>query len=376
MSYTIVYSKYNGLPGSTDNYDFLSGAQSPILPDVDLYNSFNFEVKSTSAEVAAPPTQTTGAGRNGVRYSNRSNYNTRGYRYGSSSSRPAGSYVGIHVARIPTEMRWVDTNGPDGDGIAQNERGDWFNRDVLSKADGRGSGVAFVQNPTPSGNITFSFITSVDADGVTDAASFTIPDWNTLSIQGSYNGGVFCYNEFGYIDEDPNTYGNADYTSQTFEVNSLYELPDKFDNLYKFIPDQREDTTLTFQIEVDWQLHVNFGIWAGLISAENQEKILTRMGYSSATQTGTDVHTITQVINNSTGDWPKILEEILSERQRSQEEQNERLGQTFPTTDIEVTSPTEVEVENKELTPEQNLYNQQIETNKFTQYNIKVDTLS
>jgi|ETNmetMinimDraft_21_1059911.scaffolds.fasta_scaffold00058_52 hypothetical protein len=375
MSYTIVYSKYNGLPGSTDNYDYLSGAESPILPDVDLYNSFNFEVKSTSAEVAAPPTQTTGAGRNGIKYNNRSNYNTRGYRYGSSSSRPSGAYVGIHVARIPTEMRWVDTGGPNGDGIAQNERGDWFNRDVLSKADGRGSGVAFVQNPTPAGNIAFSFITSVDADGVTDAATFTVPDWNTLSIQGSYNGGVFCYNEFGYLDEDPNTYGNKDYTSQTFEVNSLYELPDKFDNLYKFIPDQREDTTLTFQIEVDWQLHISFGIWAGFINSDNQDKILERMGYSSATQTGTDVHTITQVINNNTGDWPKILEEILNERQRSQDEQNERLGQTFPTTDIEVTSPTVVKVEDKELTPEQNLYNQQIETSNFTQYKIKVDTL-
>ena len=81
------------------------------------------------------------------------------------------------------------------------------------------------------------------------------------------------------------------------------------------------------------------------------------------------------IINNNTGDWPKILEEILNERQRSQDEQNERLGQTFPTTDIEVTSPTVVKVEDKELTPEQNLYNQQIETSNFTQYKIKVDTL-
>ena len=343
MSYTIVYSDYNGLPGGKGNYDFLSGAEAPILPDVDLFNSFNFEVKATTAEVSAPPTQRTGAGRDGTQYSNSTNYRSRGDRYGSSPSKPAGAYVGIHVARIPTDVRWVDTNGPDGDGIAQNEKGDWFSREVLAKADGKGGGVTFVKNPTPSGTTSFSFVTSTDESEA--AESFTVLDWNSLSIQGSYNGGVFCYNEFAYVDEDPNTYGNPDYTSQTYEVTSLFELPEKFDNLYKFIPDQRESTTLTFTIEVDWHVYISYGAYAGLINASNQAKILARMGYDNATQTGTDVHTITHTINNDTRHWPKILEEILATRQRSQAEQNERLGQTFPTTDIEVTPAKKVEAE-------------------------------
>ncbi len=343
MSYTIVYSDYNGLPGGEGNYDYLSGAEAPILPAVDLYNSFNFEVKSTTANVAAPPTQQTGAGKDGLSYSNSTNYNTRGYRYGSSTAKPQGAYANIHVARIPTDMRWVDTGGPNGDGIAQNEKGDWFNREVLSKADGRGSGVTFVKNPTPPGTISFSFVTSTDEED--GAESFTVLDWNTLSIQGSYNGGVFCYNEFGFLDDDPNTYGNADYTSKTYEVTSLYELPEKIDNLYKFVPDQRESTTLTFTIEIDWVVAVNYGLYAGFIDASNQAKILDRMGYNSPTQTGTDVHTITHVINNDTGDWPKILEEILATRQRSQEEQNERLGQTFPNTEIEISPSQKIEAE-------------------------------
>ena len=345
MSYTIVYSDYNGLPGSltgaNPTYDALSGASTPILPAVDLYNSFNFEVKSTTAETHSSPTQKTGAGRDGTQYSNATNYRGRGDRYGTSPSKPAGAYRGIHVARIPTAMRWIDTNGPDGDGIAQNEKGDWFNRDVLEKADGRGSGVTFIENPSPSGNTSFSFVTSTEE--YQDTQSFSVPDWNSLSIRGSYNSGVFCYNEFAYLDEDPNTYGNANYTSQTFEVTSLYELPDKFDNLYKFVPDDREKTTLTFTIEVDWQVRISYGAYAGLISASNQSKILARMGYSNVNQTGTDTHTITHVVNNDTSNYAKQLQEILSNRQRSQEEQNERLGQTFPTTDIEVTTSKKIE---------------------------------
>ena len=69
------------------------------------------------------------------------------------------------------------------------------------------------------------------------------------------------------------------------------------------------------------------------------------MGYTNATQTGTDVHTITHTINNDTRHWPKILEEILATRQRSQEEQNERLGQTFPTTEIEITTSKKIGAE-------------------------------
>ena len=48
MSYTVVYSDYNGYPGSEDTYDGRSAVEIPILPDVNLYNSFNFELKATT----------------------------------------------------------------------------------------------------------------------------------------------------------------------------------------------------------------------------------------------------------------------------------------------------------------------------------------
>ena len=61
MSYTIVYSDYNGLPGSSSTYDFRSGAEKSILPDVNLYNSFSFTVKSSNINAGVPPTTQKGA---------------------------------------------------------------------------------------------------------------------------------------------------------------------------------------------------------------------------------------------------------------------------------------------------------------------------
>ena len=130
----------------------------------------------------------------------------------------------------------------------------------------------------------------------------------------------------------------------TYEVNSLWELPDKFDNLYKFIPDQRETTTLTFTIEVDWKVYVSYGIYnAADIGSSNLDRIASRMGYDNlSTQTGTDIHTITHIVNNTNNDWDKILRDILATRQRSPEEQYERYGQTFPQTEITFTQPETV----------------------------------
>ncbi len=333
MSYTIVYSDYNGLPGSSSTYDFRSGAEKPILPAVDLYNSFSFTIKSSNINAGVPPTTQTGAGRPDVTYSNSTNYRTRGYRYGSSTRKPSGAYGGVHVARIPTAMRWVDTNGPDGDGIAQNEKGDWFNREVLAKADGNGGGVTFEGNPAPSGNTSFTLVT--DTDDEQGSSSFTVPDWNTLTIKGSYNASVFCYNEFGYTN---------DYEGGEYYATSLWELPDKFDNLFKFIPDQRESTTLSFTIEVDWMVYTGFGIYnQNDIGSSNLSKIASRMGYNNLSgQTGTDTHVITHVVNNNNDDWEKILKDLLNNRQRSLEEQQERYGQTFPKTEILFTQPNPV----------------------------------
>ena len=322
MSYTVIYSDYNGLPGASGNYDFKSGGQLPILPDVDLYNSFDFEIKATAVNANTPPTQKSGAGA----YSNASNYRTSGVRNGTSTRAPSGATAGVHIVRAPIAMRWIDNLGPDGDGIAQNEKGDWFNREVLGKADGMGGGVQFIENPNPGGTTTLSFITST-AD-YEDAESIVVPACNSLSISGSYNNSVFCYNEFGYTN---------DYEGGLYEVTSLFELPEEFDNLYKFIPDQRETTTLTFTIEVDWQVIVNWGVYSAYFTGDQQASMLSRMGYNATGETGTDTHTVTHVINN-TNDWEKIFNEVLT-RQRTLDEQHERYGQTFPATEIEITAP-------------------------------------
>lgn len=322
MSYTIVYSDYNGLPGADGNYDFASGGQLPILPDVDLYNSFNFEIKATAVNANTPPTQESGAGL----YSNSSNYRTSGVRNGTSTRAPYGATAGVNIVRAPVAMRWIDNLGPDGDGIAQNEKGDWFNREVLGKADGMGGGVEFIENPNPGGTTTLSFITKT-AD-YEDAESIVVPACNSLSIAGSYNNSVFCYNQFGYTN---------DYEGGLYEVNSLFELPEEFDNLYKFIPDQRETTTLKFTIEVDWQVVVNWGIYGAYFTGDQQASMLSRMGYAGVGSTGTDTHIVTHVVNN-TNNWEKIFNQILK-RQRSLDEQHERYGQTFPSTEIEITAP-------------------------------------
>ena len=331
MSYTIVYSDYNGLPGSESTYDYRSGAEKPILPDVNLYNSFSFTVKSSNINAGVPPTTQEGAGKLDNRYSNNTSYSSRGYRYGTSTQSPSGAYGGIHVARIPTAMRWVDTNGPNGDGICQNEKGDWFSREVLARPDGNGGGVEFIQNPTPSGNTTFTLVT--DTMEKQSSATFNVPDWNTLTTKGSYNGAVFCYNEFGYLN---------DYEGTEYYADSLWEIPEKIDNLFKFIPDQRESTTLTFTIEVDWKVYVSYGIYnANDIGSSNIDKIASSMGYNNlSSQTGTDTHTITHTVLNNNDDWEKILKDILENRQRSQEEQYERYNQTFPEREFDITAAT------------------------------------
>lgn len=323
MSYTVVYSKYNGYPGSTDTYDFRGARETPLLPDVNLYNSFNFEVKSTTANANASTTQESGAGS----YGRGNNYRTTNYRTGTSTRNPHNSYFGTHVARVPTAMRWVDDQGPEGNAIAQNELGDWFTRAVLERSDNNGGGVKFVENAAEAGNFAFTFVTS-GTDTRTGQEkntthTFQVPHWNTLSIKGSYNAAVFCRNEFGYTN---------DYEGGTYTARSLWELPEKFDRLYKFIPDQREFTTLTFKIEVDWQVYLHWGIYGQYLSSSQQQSILSKMGYNSANDTGTDTHTITHVVNNSNNDYEKILRDILNERQRTPEEIDERYNQTFPKT--------------------------------------------
>ena len=336
MSNTYIYSKYNEGPGSEETYNGRAAVETPILPDVNLYNSFNFELKANSNATRTPTTQDEGAGD----YSKSSNYRTTGVRTGTSTSSPNGgnSYFGVHVARVPIRVYWVDDQGPENNAICQSELGDWFTRDVLAKADGQGGGVEFIENTAPSGTFLFTFNTSAEGGGELreNSHSFTVNHWNTLSVKGGYNASVFCRNEFGYTN---------DYEGGTYEVKSLYELPEKFDNLYKFIPDQREFTTLTFKIKVDWVLALHYGAYQSSISSSQQNSILSDMGYSNAGQTGTDTHVITHVVNNSNNDYNKILNDLLNDRQRTPEEQRQRYNQTFVETskDMQITSPSKIQ---------------------------------
>ena len=334
MSYTVVYSDYNGYPGSSDTYDHRSGVETPILPDVNLYNSFNFKLYATTANANAPSTQESGAGS----YNKAQSWRTSSSRPGTSTQSPHNAYLGTHVARVPTAMRWVRNQGPKNNAIAQNELGDWFTEEVLAKADNNGGGVKFVENTAQSGTKQFTFVTNAMGGGQerTRTHNFTVDHWNDLSIKGSYNAAVFCRNEFGYTN---------DYEGGTYTAKSLYELPEKFDRLYKFIPDQREFTTLTFKIEVDWRLYVSWGVYGSNISNSQIQTILQKMGYNSENDTGTDTHIITHVVNNSNNDYEKILNDLLGDRQRSEEEINERYNQTFPETaeNVEFTKPTKVQ---------------------------------
>lgn len=325
MSYTIVYSDYNGYPGNQGNYDYLSGGELPILPAVNLYNSFSFEVKATSINGNAPSTQQSGAGV----YNSKNSYASTDVRYGTSTTRPYNATAGVHIARVPTAMRWVDTGGPNGDGIAQNERGDWFSREVLSKADGKGGGVSFTETAA-TGDTTLNFITTTP--DYEDAAQLTVPLCNNLRIAGTYNASVFCYNKFEYTN---------DYEGGVYEAKSLFELPEKFDNLVTFIPDQRDKTTLTFTIEVDWKIAVAWGTYGLYFSESQKNSMLSRMGYAGLSDIGTDIHTVTHVVNNNNNNWEKILRETLK-KQRSLKKQHERYGQTFPQTQIEITPPQEL----------------------------------
>ena len=59
--------------------------------------------------------------------------------------------------------------------------------DVLAKSDNNGGGVKFVDNPPASGTFAFTFVTNADdttGQGRNTTHTFTVPNWNDLSIKG------------------------------------------------------------------------------------------------------------------------------------------------------------------------------------------------
>ena len=341
---TIIYSSYNPYPGATQSelqrmgistssfsgYNFTTGQQPPLIPAVNLYNSFSFEIRAKPQLEARSSTSTTGVNRD---YSYRNN----GYRSGASrgSAYGASAYNAPRIFKRPTAVRWIRNGGPNGDGICQNERGDWFSEDVLSRADDQGNGVYFETNPIPANtSYTYGF-EDVTASGVTGTTTTTnpllgvaTPGWNSLKIRGSYNGAVFCYNTFEYTNDDVGT---------IYSARSLFEIPERIDNLVTFIPDQRSSTTLTFHVEVDWVREVYWGLIGSYLSSDQQDAMLDSYNTNGVTASGTDIHTFTHVVNNNNPNWGRILNEIIRTRQRSIPEQDARYGNSFPTLDLGIT---------------------------------------
>lgn len=321
MSNTIIYSSYNGYPGrpttpTVPGYNWLTGKQPPLLPAVNLYNNFSFEIKATTANSFLPSTTEESGSTAGYM-----GYASSGVRNGTAPQSARYGVAGANIFKAPTAMRWLTNLGPNGNAIAQNERGDWFTIEALGTADQNGGGIKLNSIPNGSSSAAQPFTYLTSTPNYTSTLNTILPECNSLSISGSYNSAVFCYNKFEYTN---------DYEGNVYEAKSLYQLPQKIDNLVTFIPDQRESTTLTFWLEVDWIRFVNWGIWDLIFTEQKKNDFLNSYGFNGIPASGTDLHKVTHVINNNNPNWSKILNDIISKRQRTIAEQDQRYGQAFP----------------------------------------------
>lgn len=319
---TRVYTDYNPYPGKASTstyrgYNFTSGTEPPLLAPVNLFNSFSTTVSASEALYNKPSTlqdDTTAE----------TSYVNRGYRPGPVRTAPSFGVTpsAFIFHKLITSVEWVTTGGPSGNGVCVNERGDWFSYDALRRADDQGTGITLTTvAPTVSSQSDYELNYQYsDVDAYTYNIS-SIPTWNSLKISGSYNASVFCYNQFDYTNDDKGT---------VFTARSLYELPEKIDNLVSFVPDQRSSTTLTYYVKVNWTRSIYWGIWDLLLTTGKKNEIISRYSDNGFGESGYDIHTVKQIVNNSNPNWGKILREILNKRQRSLEEQDIRYGQTFP----------------------------------------------
>lgn len=351
---TLLYNSYNPYPGapagsniigssgrvttSSTGYNFQTGREPALLPQVNLFNSFNYDISVGVAYDATPSTLVSGVevdqsfANTGIRQASESSLTPS---FGmTSASEPTGLF---RIYKKPVEARWIVDGGPQNNGVARNERGDWFTEEALATADDQGTGIRLTVEDDPSTaayNIGYS-TTSSTGTGTGSSTSSTRSiltatgtPWNKLKIRGSYNSSVFCYNEFDYITNN---------SGDLLRATSLFELPDRIDNIVSFIPDERSTTTLEFFISVDYELVVYdpFGFASSASSS-----ILDLYVANGVPLVGTDIHRVTHVVKNNTSNWPRVLQDIINNRQRTLEEQDARYGNTFPTTPI---SPAEFE---------------------------------
>lgn len=306
--YSYVYSSANNAPYGLGGYDFVSGAVQPILPTVGLFSSFSFDL------FAAPAYQPASTESFGT------------YAQSGRIQRQVPAYPpilifddNISALKIITGMSWVVNGGPQGNGVAFNERGDWFTLDALSKPDKFGLGIKL--ESVNLGGTTTVVYPAVGGTPITSKTR-TVSLWNNLRLSGSYNSSVFCYNDFGYLD---NNEAGAD---KVIHAKSLYELPEKFDQLVNFLPDQRRSTTLTFTVKVDYSTDVSLGVYDSLLFASDKQEIMNQIYSSGIQPTGSDYHQITHTINNVNDNWRQILKDTIA-KQRTTEEKDARYNKTY-----------------------------------------------
>jgi len=318
--YTVIYNDYNTYPGRPATkyiagYNSETGLEPPVLPTVNLQNNFSFTLNAGVVNSYLPSTLD----------DNYQGYANTGVRNGAAPQSTQFGYstnlFGI-IKRI-TKVEWVLNGGPQGNGAAQNELGEWLTYESLRVSDNDGTGIRLESiPPSPStGNYTIVTDTQDYDDTYTDVG---IAFWDQLKISGSYNAAVFCHNQFQYTNDDKGT---------VYSANSFYELPQKIDNIVSFIPDQRKSTTLTYRIKVSWDRIENWK--SSPFTTSQRNTILGNYNTNNLGTSGTDIHTITHTINNTNNNWSALLNYTIA-RQRTLEEQNVRYGQTFPKLQINV----------------------------------------
>lgn len=211
----------------------------------------------------------------------------------------------IVIFKQITNLEWVKNLGPNGNGVARNELGDWFTESALSASDQFGNGIK-LETIAATGTVS----ETVTASDGTTASGVTYSGFPTLKISGSYNSAVFPYNILSYTNNNSAT---------VLTVNNLYSFPDRVDSFLGLEADTRTTTQLRFTVRVTYSLSVSWGIWNNFLSSTEKNKILAlynARGYTTS-GSGTELHEVTHNVTNNLTAWGPILEDIRDTRVRT-----------------------------------------------------------
>ena len=298
MTYTVITSN-----NTVTTTPLLPTTVPQLLPGVSVGDSFSVLLNARNSGIPSQ-TETSGSFANGI-YGGPNGLP----RYAPTTPPVTLNQPSIIIYKQITDVNWVKTLGPNGNGVARNELGDWITESALSTPDTFGTGVR-LEKVTNSGNITETIPTA--DGGTTTNVTYAAPP--SLKISGNYNSAIYPYNVISYTNNNSNTILNT---------NSLYSLPEKIDSLVSFVPDKRANTTLYFTIQVSYTLNVNYGVWNSFLSTSEKNKLLalyTSNGYVTS-GTGVDTHVITHSLTNRINGWDTVLSTIQS-RVRTQAERD------------------------------------------------------